>query len=67
MQISGEGAMRVAVLPSWTSDRGTSCQSVRRPRWAQGVASGSAVTPSLRRLTVGPDHCELVSHSAAVP
>ena len=23
--------------------------------------------PSLRRLTVGPDHCELVSHSAAVP
>jgi len=67
MQISGEGTMRVAVLPSWTSDRGASCWSVWRPYCVQDVASGPAVAPSLRRLTVGPDHCELVSRWAAVP
>jgi len=31
MQISVEGTMCVAALPSWTSNRGTSCWSVRCP------------------------------------
>jgi len=43
MQISGEGMMRVAALPSWTSKRGTSCWSVRCPYCAQDVTYGPAV------------------------